>query len=384
MRVALDSSGKRIYADDPLKYKDCFCPVCGENLKHKKGKIYKPYFSHQPDSNCWYGMDKDSKSEWHIRMQDYFPRESQERRFIDKKTSEIHIADVYLDQSNTVLEFQHSPIDSDEFWKRTLFHVREGRRIVWLFDESSNSKIEKRNEEIEKMLQDHDAESLRVLFYRKTDNSYGRFKKVIGKYETGTIYKDRCYKWIRSPRSFLIHHVDLINLGKVSICVYTGTEGDIFHRIVNYHNGFDFVVFSIHDIQMNTNIDPEEFFVPETKWQEEEPWKEKIEILNKRNRLPKEIADEKICSVYELWNPNYEQMIIYNTEDHKCYLIKRDLYRKGKMMLYSGYGDRLSCKYVTWNFLRGKANDISSRYYPLNKYEASKKVWILVRALRKE
>ena len=125
MRVALDSSGNRIYASNPVRYMDCFCPVCGEALKHKIGKRVSNYFSHMPDSECAYGKDKDSKCEWHIRMQDYFPKEMQEVRFVDEKTNEVHIADVYIEESKTVLEFQHSPIDPEEFDRRTSFHLSE-------------------------------------------------------------------------------------------------------------------------------------------------------------------------------------------------------------------------------------------------------------------
>ena len=37
MYVAIDSNGKRIYADDPIRYKDCFCPCpdCKELVKHR-------------------------------------------------------------------------------------------------------------------------------------------------------------------------------------------------------------------------------------------------------------------------------------------------------------------------------------------------------------
>ena len=65
MRVALDKDGNRLYADNPERYKECFCPACGENLMHKIGKKYKPYFSHMRDTECAYGKDKDNKSEWH-------------------------------------------------------------------------------------------------------------------------------------------------------------------------------------------------------------------------------------------------------------------------------------------------------------------------------
>ncbi len=141
MFVALDKEGYRVYADEVTAHRECFCPVCNGPLISKPGKGgRRPHFAHQPDSECSYSLDKDNKSEWHRRMQEYFPREAQEYRFKDEETGEVHIADVYFEQELTVLEFQHSPIDKEEFISRTAFHLKHGRRVVWLFDESTTGK----------------------------------------------------------------------------------------------------------------------------------------------------------------------------------------------------------------------------------------------------
>ena len=128
MFVALDNLGNRVYADSAEKGSVCFCPVCNEELRLRKGGKNRPHFAHKQDTDCQYGKDQDYKSEWHIRMQEYFPREACEMRFVDDETGEIHIADVFLEASNTVLEFQHSPISEDEFKSRTIFHLKNGRR----------------------------------------------------------------------------------------------------------------------------------------------------------------------------------------------------------------------------------------------------------------
>jgi len=354
MRVALDKSGKRIYASDPVRYKDCYCPVCEEKLIHKKGKIIPPYFSHLPDTDCPYGMDKDNKSEWHIRMQDYFPKETQEVKFIDKDTREVHIADVYLESQNMVLEFQHSPISSDEFWRRTLCHVTDGRRVVWLFDESSRSENSK---------------------------TYGRFKKERPVYAVEEIYKDRSYRWLRDPRLCLIGPMELIDSDKVSICVYTGTEGDVFHRLVNRYIGYGYVTFSLHDIVMSKDFDVEEFFIPEEKWKEEEPWKSMLKEIERKSHLPKEIADRDVLSVYDLWQSNEYKMVLYNTEDHKCYQFREDSNSKGEMM--RNFNNVLVYQYVDWDFLRMNKKGTFSKFYPLSNAKASSKIWILVRGYGK-
>lgn len=260
MLVAVDQNGERVYAENDGKITNCFCPVCSEKLTHKKGKVRRPYFAHKTNSNCVY--DKDSKSEWHIRMQEYFPKENREVRFVEEKTGEIHIADVFLAEAETVLEFQHSPISWEEFWGRTRFHITNGRRIVWLFDESSRS-----------------------------EKDFGRFRKDDLEHEQW-LYNDRCFKWLRKPRKILASPPQEIEplLRNLSICVYTGAEGDIFHRIIKQYYGFEYVTFSLHDIQMEQEINPDEFFYPEDYWLSQDPWKEKIAAYNS---APQRVANNQ-------------------------------------------------------------------------------------------
>ena len=247
MNKAIDANGNILCADDESRYKECFCRVCGEPVTHKKGKVRRPYFAHLPDTNCHYGQDKDYKSEWHIRMQDYYPKEAQEYLFVDEETGEKHIADVYVKEANTVLEFQHSPIDEREFVSRTYFHLKNNRRIVWLFDESSEKE------------------------------GSSRFKTGGCSLEQWP-YTDRCFKWLHRQRSFLQSGPPIAQFHLCySVCVYTGTEEDVFHRIVAEHYGFQYVTFSLHDIRLNNNTDIEDFFRPESYWHSQEPWKTRIE-----------------------------------------------------------------------------------------------------------
>lgn len=253
MFVAYDINDNRIYADAPDRYKECYCPVCKELVTHKRGSVLT-YFSHKPGTDCKVSHDKDYKSEWHLRMQAYFPREKLEVCFTDEETGDMHIADVFLSESNTVLEFQHSRIAQDEFVSRTAFHLNHGRRIVWLFDESSESK---------------------------DDNRYGKFKFDDCSFEQFP-YQDRSYLWPRNPRKILNSGPNITQwAARYSICVYTGTEGDIFHRIVKERHGFGEVSFSIHDIIMAPGMNAEEFFVPDTWWITQEPWKSKVDEMRR-------------------------------------------------------------------------------------------------------
>ncbi len=242
MRIALDSDNNRIIASTDAKNIDCFCQCCGEKVIAKAGKIKIPYFSHMPKSECKFGKEKDYKSEWHIRMQDYFPQDCQEIRFPDERTKQTHIADVYLEKTKTVIEFQHSPISTDEFFSRTAFHISEGRRIVWVFDESSTS-----------------------------DREMGRLSKI----GVERPYDNIKYHWMYSPRKCL-ESVPQFRSSNYSVCVYTGTEGDVLHRIIAEDFLLSDIVLSVHSITMSSDIDIDEFFFAEEHWLNQEPYKSEL------------------------------------------------------------------------------------------------------------
>ncbi len=101
----------------------------------------------------------------------------------------------------------------------------------------------------------------------------GRFKPDDCAWEQQP-YNDKCYKWLRKPRAFLGRIKDFEKSFNVfSVCVYTGTEGDVFHRIIKELFGFEYVTFSLHNIEMMEGMDVNQFFIPESYWQNQEPWK---------------------------------------------------------------------------------------------------------------
>lgn len=264
MFVAIDEKGNRVYSDEYISGTKCFCPECRKPLRYKHGDVYRPYFAHHQKSECSWGTDKDHLSEWHIRMQEYFPKEQREVRFRDEDTGEVHIADIYVKEMETVIEFQHSPIKTEEFLARTQFHTMHNRRIVWVFDESK------------KTLQDGDL---------------GRFRfdpDLPGEWP----YIGRMFRWMRFPRKCLLSIPGLF-FSNYSICVYTGTEGDILHHLIDQKNGYKYVYFSLHDIEMSESVDIEEFFKPEGFWMNQSPLKEQLEkeyaaMLARRTRsLPR-------------------------------------------------------------------------------------------------
>ena len=248
MFVAFDNNENRIYADEYDGSTPCFCPVCGEQLTFRKGSINRPHFAHKAKTDCIWGLNKDYKSEWHIRMQDYFPKYEREVRFIDSDSGEVHIADIFVEHANTVIEFQKSPITEDEFLSRTVFHLNSGRKIVWVFDESRE----------------------------KPGIDKGRFR-ADEQLLMGWPYSNLCYRWMRQPRKFLNRGPALELFDRYSVCVWTGTENDILHRIVHQKYDFEYVVFSLHNIVMSNRIDVNDFFKSENEWAQESPLKEELE-----------------------------------------------------------------------------------------------------------
>ena len=242
MNIAINKEGQKVSAKSEIRLTDCVCPECGEKVIHRICYKKRSHFAHQKDSTCHYGEDKDSKSEWHIRMQDYFPIEAQEYRFVDKETGEVHKADVFLEKENTVIEFQHSPISLEEYKSRTDFHLKYGRRIAWFFDESIDKEKEPQGE-----------------------NCFGRFRLGEERNKDGI----PLYDWVRNPR-YILEYGPNVKDGeyryKYSVCVFTGTEGDVFHRIVDTQDGFSKVAFSAIKIQMGESFDVEKVFAFDSAW----------------------------------------------------------------------------------------------------------------------
>ena len=112
MFFALDENSIRVNAEDGV-FSNCVCPACGKSVRQRRGDTNRHHFAHvKKESSCPFDYNEDYRnmSPWHIRMQEYFPKETRERIFTDKVTGEKHIADVFIEECNTVLEFQYSSI----------------------------------------------------------------------------------------------------------------------------------------------------------------------------------------------------------------------------------------------------------------------------------
>jgi competence CoiA-like predicted nuclease len=106
MQIALKKDGTRISADKYSLESPVFCPVCGQKLIFKAGKVVRPYFSHTIDEKCLDNWHHEDMCEWHIAWQNEFPEKY--REVVLKENDIVHRADVAL--GDVVVEFQHSPI----------------------------------------------------------------------------------------------------------------------------------------------------------------------------------------------------------------------------------------------------------------------------------
>lgn len=128
MFIAIDEEGNRILADSAKKDKKYFCPICKTEVRLKHGNINATHFAHITLTNC--DDFTHDMSEWHKAWQSLFP--ARNREVVIKGESEIHRADVLC--YGTVIEFQHSPISEEEFWRRNEFYTGQGYKVVWIFD----------------------------------------------------------------------------------------------------------------------------------------------------------------------------------------------------------------------------------------------------------
>lgn len=113
----------------PTKGAHALCPVCRQEVIARCGTKRIWHWAHQKDCQCsdqWW----ENETEWHRRWKEEFPEDWREVLLQDETSGEIHRADVKLQNSGLVLEFQHSAIDPQEFQSRVDFY----RNMVWIAD----------------------------------------------------------------------------------------------------------------------------------------------------------------------------------------------------------------------------------------------------------
>ncbi len=124
MKFAL-LEGKRTEAQPNLVAE---CSNCGNPVRSYCGEQIVYHWKHIKLSDCddWY----ENETEWHRNWKNYFDVSYQEIIRFDPITKEKHIADIYNEKKDVVLEFQHSPIEIKEILSRELFY----NRMIWIID----------------------------------------------------------------------------------------------------------------------------------------------------------------------------------------------------------------------------------------------------------
>lgn len=102
------------------------CRGCGKPMLARCGAVRIKHWSHKGKLICDPWLKE--KTEWHIKWQDQFPKPWQEFRFV-AESGELHIADVKT-VKDWVIEFQHSPLDTEERLARNSFY----KKLVWVVD----------------------------------------------------------------------------------------------------------------------------------------------------------------------------------------------------------------------------------------------------------
>lgn len=101
------------------------CQCCDSPVTAKCGAVRMHHWAHTAERECdpWW-----EETEWHRAWKGQFPKEWHERVH-HAENGEKHIADVKTSQ-NYVIEFQHSPLDSQEQAARESFY----QNMIWVVD----------------------------------------------------------------------------------------------------------------------------------------------------------------------------------------------------------------------------------------------------------
>lgn len=116
------------------------CEGCGSKMIGRFGSIKVPHWSHESSDECdkWH----EPKTQWHIKWQDKFPKDCQEK-IVKDENGKYHIADVVI--GNLVIEFQHSPISIGEIIERSEFYRKNVGNIFWVFDRDTDENNNVKN-----------------------------------------------------------------------------------------------------------------------------------------------------------------------------------------------------------------------------------------------
>lgn len=151
MFSAVDANKNLIDIDEAILFPNIvyLCPSCSGELVIKKGNVRVSHFAHKSIIQCD-DYDNDM-SEWHRNWQKKFPLKNREVVLRMNKSDPHAGYYIHLVRRTDVLcygyaiEFQNSPITSEEFDERNKFYNKLEYKVVWIFnmiDAFQNGKID--------------------------------------------------------------------------------------------------------------------------------------------------------------------------------------------------------------------------------------------------
>lgn len=137
MFIAFDKDNNRTEIERAEIGEKYYCPICGEELiiRATDSLSVKAHFAHKKNSQCIDDWQHDM-SEWHYNWQRQFPERC--REVVIENNGIKHRADICI--GKIIIEFQHSPLSSEEFEKRNAFYTSCGYQVIWVFDAEGKIK----------------------------------------------------------------------------------------------------------------------------------------------------------------------------------------------------------------------------------------------------
>lgn len=135
MILAIDNQGEQIIAENAVKGKEYFCPVCHSRLTLKRGKVKPVHFSHLHIIDCMrYLYKRESVEHLELKHVLYLALSPLHQTAMEFYLHEIEqIADLLIDK-NLALEIQLSQISPELIVKRTKGYASLGIATIWLLD----------------------------------------------------------------------------------------------------------------------------------------------------------------------------------------------------------------------------------------------------------
>ena len=106
------------------------CCQKGHKLVLVNGKTRKKHFRHK--RSCDVGGGPMTK--WHAKWQGHFPVTEVLFKKCSDKQHRDRFADVHIEEHNTILELQHSPIDIETVSCRNIDYKMNNQTVIWLID----------------------------------------------------------------------------------------------------------------------------------------------------------------------------------------------------------------------------------------------------------